>query len=142
MTRARQRRLGLSNLDGPRQEKAKAVVEIIATESFFFDIAMPRLRGLAAFGATVGAERGCKCDIVTIRKGVKTIEVAYEPYGPPFCDIKYADGTKRRIDFKFASPAAERMGRSDKTTAVITALELEVIAYLDTLRPMLEAELR
>lgn len=54
--------------------------------TFFFDIALPRLNALTALGATIGTERSCKCDIVMIRKGPKTIEVAYEPYGPPFCE--------------------------------------------------------
>jgi hypothetical protein len=108
--------------------------------SLFFDIALPRLSRLATFGAIVDTELSCKCDVVKLRKGAKRIEVAYEPYGPPFCDVKYADGPARRIEV--VVPFLSGLGSGDKTSAALTAHEDDLRAYVDALYPKLEAELQ
>ena len=110
-------------------------------DSFFFDIALPRLSGLACSGATVDTERSCRCDIVKLRKGSKCIEVVYEAYGQPFCDV-HADSAVRRIEVDLPFLSGQRLGGGDKTAAAVIAHEHDLRKYIDALYPMLEAELR
>ena len=111
-------------------------------DSFFFDIALPRLQSLASLGASITTELACKCDIVVIRKSAKRIEVIYEPYGPPFCVVKSGDEYLKRIEVGVQFPSAQRMCGGDKTTAALQALQDDLHSYIDALYPMLEDELR
>ena len=109
--------------------------------SVFFDIALPKLQRLASTGASVTTELACKCDIVIVRKGAKRIEIVYEPYGPPFCNVKTSDDFKR-IEVAVEFRSAERMGRGEKTDAALSALKHDLHSYIDTLYPLLEHEFR
>lgn len=111
-------------------------------DSIFFDIALPRIGRLTSVGASVTTELACKCDIVSIRKGNKRIEIAYEPYGPSFCDVKSDGGDRRRIEVDVAFPSVARMVRGDKTAAALAALQSDFRAYIDALYTVLEDELK
>jgi hypothetical protein len=110
--------------------------------SVFFDIALSHLRPLTKLGASISTELACKCDIITIRKEAKRIEIAYEPYGPPSCDVKFGSEHLKRIEVDVAFLSGQRMGGGDKSAAAITALENDLQAYIEALYPILEHELR
>lgn len=111
-------------------------------DSVFLEIALPRLRRLASMGASITTELTGRCDIMIIRKGAKRIEICYEPYGPPFCDVK-SDGEEfRRIEVAVPFLSAEKMGRGDKTEAALAALTDDLCGYVDRLVPILEDELK
>jgi len=110
--------------------------------SFFLEIALPRLHRLASAGVSITTEPTGRCEVVAIRKGAKRIQICYEPYGPPFCELNSNGEDSRRIEVVVPFPSAERMGRGDKTEGAIAELKSDLCRYVDGLVPILEDELK
>ena len=98
----------------------------------FIAIARRCLQPLADRGFTFWDERACREDRFECQRGDLEIRVCYEPFGPPWCDLRRGGRFERRLeiesDFPSSTPLATTPAPYDFSESLLQthAQELEV----------------
>ena len=111
----------------------------------FIAIARRSLQPLADRGFTFWDEHLCRSEVrLGCQKGDLEIRVSYEPFGPPWCDLRRAGHYERRIEVKSDSssstPLATMLPPFSFSEQLLATHQQELDAWCKKLLKILEDE--